>query len=480
MKKLTPLIFIICCLPVISIGQQSLTLYGMKDLSQAFYLNPGFKQKNRVYVSLPIGIQTFAINHSGFTLNQLLEKTNNDSLMIRPDLAIDKMEAQNVISFEQSSELLGFGFKFKGKNFVSFSTSVKSNFNLTYPRDLFRFVNEGNGGSTFLGSRASLDGLGINSSVYSEYAIGYNRSVTNKLTVGGRVKLLSGISNVHTSNSVLGISTDSETFDITIDGQLTIKSSNSLFFTDTLYKGIQPQTIFSTAAYDFKNIGYGIDAGASYKLNDRLEFSASVVDLGMIKWKANTRNFESKDVNYKFQGVDLNSVLFDSSEVGKFLTDTLNKIFGLNSFKQSYSTSLYTRFYLGGTYNINKSFSSSITLHNQLIANRLRTGAAIAFNVHLRNWLNFSINYAAFGRSLRNVGLGLSLKGGPLQFFLISDNILTFINPENTKNLHLAFGLNLCIGALKDKDGDNIKDKKDLCPDLYGKPENKGCPDPKN
>jgi outer membrane protein OmpA-like peptidoglycan-associated protein len=480
MKKLLALIYLVLCLPIISIGQQALTLYGMKNLSQAFYLNPGFQQKNRVHVSIPLGIQSISLNHSGFTLNQALEKTNGDSLIIRPDLAIEKMGKRNVIAFEQSSELLGFGFKIKKKNFISFSASLKSNFIFTYPRDLFRFASEGNGSSTFLGNRASLDGLGINSSVYSEYALGYNRSLNKSLTVGGRFKLLSGITNIHTSNSELGISTDSDTYDITIDGKMAIKSSNSLFFTDTTNKYIKPQKVFTTAAYDFKNIGFAIDAGASYKLNDKLELSASIVDLGMIKWKENIKNYESSSVNYTFKGVDLNSIIIDSVDVGKHLTDTLEKVFGYSSSSESYSTSLYTRFYLGGVYNLNKTFSTSLTLHNQIAANRLRTGAAIAMNIHARNWLNFSINYAAFGRSFRNVGLGLSLKGGPLQFFVISDNILSSINPANTKNLHLAFGLNVSIGPLKDKDGDDIKDKKDACPELFGKPEFNGCPDSDN
>ena len=479
MKQLFTFILAIFFAPFISFGQQNLTLYGMKDLSQAFNLNPGFYQKNRVYVSLPIGMQSFSLNHSGFTLNQLLEKTSDDSLIIRPDFAIDKMGKRNFVAFEQSSEILGFGFKIKKKNFVSFSASLKSNFVFSYPRDLFRFINEGNGSQTFLGNRASLDGLGINSTIYTEYALGYNRSISKKLTVGGRLKLLSGIANVHTSKSKLGITTDSETFDLTIDGQMAIKSSNSLVFSDTS-KNTSPEDVLSTAAFDFKNIGFGIDAGASYKPNDQLEFSASVIDLGIIRWKSNTMNYESSNVEYTFRGVDLNALIIDSIDVGKHLSDTLEKVFGYSSHSKSYSTSLYTRFYLGAVYNFNKTFSSSFTLHNQMIAKRLRTGTAIALNMHLRNWLNFSVNYAAYGRSLRNVGLGLSLKGGPLQVFVISDNILSYLNPANAKNLHLSFGLNVSIGPLKDKDGDDIKDKKDSCPELYGKLEFNGCPDSDN
>jgi outer membrane protein OmpA-like peptidoglycan-associated protein len=479
MRSLLLLTYLFLFLPIITFGQQNLTLYGMKDLSQAFYLNPGFNQKNRVYISLPLGIQTIGLNNSGFSLHNLLEKTADDSLIIRPEMAIEKMGRRNFLAFEQSSELVGFGFKVKKKNYFSFNASIRSNTILSYPRNLIQFLVEGNGSDAFLGNRTSLDGLGIYGSAFSEYAFGYNRSVSNKLSIGGRLKILSGIANVHTLNSELGVTTNSETFDISIDGQMALQSSNAIHFLDSSNAQNALKTLINSA-YDFKNIGIGIDAGANYKLNNGLEFSASILDLGLIKWKTNTKNYESANVDYTFRGVDLNAVIFDSLDVGKHLSDTLQKVFGYSSNNESYTTSLFTRFYLGSVYNINNTFSSSFTLHNQLMANRLRTGAAIAMNMHIRNWLNFSVNYSAFGRSFRNIGLGLSLKGGPLQFFLVSDNILAFINPANAKNLHLSFGLNLSIGPLKDKDGDDIKDKKDECAELFGKPEFHGCPDSDN
>jgi outer membrane protein OmpA-like peptidoglycan-associated protein len=464
-------------LPFVSLAQQNLTLYGMKDLSQAFYVNPGFYQKNRVYVSLPIGIQTIALSHNGFTLGHLLETTNNNSY-IQPERAISKMGKLNLIAFEQSSELFGFGMKIKKKNYLSFSASLKSNAIFSYPRSFFQLLNEGNGSSSLMDQRLSMDGLGFYGNIYSEYALGYNRSLSDKLCVGGRLKLFSGIANIATTKSDLGITTNSQSFDLTLDGQIAVNSSNSLYFTESS-KSNEFNKIFPSAAFDFKNIGFGIDAGASYKLNKKFEFSASLVDLGFIRWKSNTKNYVSSRVNYTFTGVDLDSVLLDNIGFDKYL-DTLESVFGYSSNSQAYSTSLFTRLYLGGVYNLNKTFSSSFTLHNQVMANRIRTGAAIGMNMHIRNWLNFSVNYAAYGRSFKNIGMGLSLKGGPIQFFILTDNILCYLNPTNAKNLHLSFGLNVSIGPLKDKDEDGVKDRKDNCPELPGKPEFKGCPDTDN
>ena len=479
MIRCTLLTFCVFWLNTAVFGQQNLTLYGMKELPQSFYLNPGFKQKNRFYLSLPLGYNTVSFNHSGFKLASAYVVGNDDSLVIRPDLAIAKMGKRNLITFDLNNELFGFAFKVKRKNYISFSTSLRENFTFSYPKDLFRFVNEGNGSEAFLGKRASLDGLGVYNNAYIEYALGYNRDISKKLAVGGRVKLISGLANIHTSSSKLGITTNAETFDITIDGQMGVNSSNALYFLDSAGQDAL-MTTFPKAAYNFSNFGLGFDFGGSYKLTDKIELNASLLDLGFINWKTNIKNYESSSVNYTFKGVDVNAVLFDSLDLGNHLADTLSQVFGYQANNEGYRTSLATRFYIGGVYNLNKTFSSSLTLYNQFIASRYRMGAAVAMNMHVRNWLSFAVNYSAYGRSMNNIGVGLRLKGGPLQFYIATDNILVGYNPAKAKNAHLTFGLNLMIGPMKDKDDDGVKNRKDDCPELAGLEKFNGCPDADN
>ena len=92
-------------------AQQNLTLYGLNATPSALYLNPGFVPQNKFYVSVPIGFNSLSINNSGFTLNDLLVKrSTDDSLEIRPDLAISKMKSINFLSMDVASELFGMGF----------------------------------------------------------------------------------------------------------------------------------------------------------------------------------------------------------------------------------------------------------------------------------------------------------------------------------------------------------------------------------
>jgi len=449
-------------------SQKNFTLYHLNQTSQANYLNPGFKNKNRVYVSLPIGMQTVSLMNSGFKLSDLIEtRAKDDSLNLNIGNAISKMAKTNYLNAEVSNELLGFGFRIK-KNFFSFNVTHRFQSRFTYSKDLFSFAIQGNG-KDFLGKRASFDGLGFDLMSYVEYGLGYNRDVNDKLTVGGRIKFLSGIANLQTVRSQFGISTDPTSFDLTIDGGMRLNSSNL----DTT--ALKDPFKIAQSAFSFKNSGLALDLGASYQLSQKLQLNASLLDLGYIRWTTNVTNYISSDVSYTFKGIDLNDSLSS-----KHLTDTLTKVFNQHQEHDSYTTKLHTKFYLGAKYEFNKNFYSSALLYNEIVASKYTAGLSVAINARLKNWLYASLNYSAYGRSYNNVGFGFNIKGGPIQFYVMSDNILAFLNPEKAKHVHASFGMNIVIGPRRDKDEDGIPNKKDDCKDVPGLAHLKGCPDKDN
>jgi hypothetical protein len=399
-------------------------------------------------MSFPLGMQSFGVSHSGFTVNDLFQKRSfDDSLELRPDIAIEKMAKVNHVNFEAQNELFGMGIRFK-KNYVSFNVTNRTQFNFLYSQDLFKFALQGNG-KEFIGQRASLDGLGVNLNSYIEYGIGYNREINPKLTVGARFKLLSGIANVHTSKSKLGIYTDPDDFDLTIDGAMRVNTSNvAPFYEDTTGTFMNNGYEY---AYNFTNKGFGFDFGATYQLSKKLQVNASIVDLGFINWTSNTKNYVSNEVNYTFQGIDLNGFFEDSVDVLERLTDSLEQVFSQTENTDSYTTSLYTRFYIGAQYQLNKQFNGNVLLYNEFVNKRYRPGLIMSLNTKLGQWLTASVNYSIYGRSFTNLGFGLSLRGGPIQWYITSDNVLGFMFPQGSKNLHIMTGFGIMIGK-PDKD----------------------------
>ena len=450
-------------------SQKSFTLYHLNETAQSNYLNPGFKQKNRFYLSLPLGMQNISVLNSGFKLADLIQtRPQDDSLNLTPSLAISKMAKLNFLNVEMSNEIFGLGFRLK-KSYFSMNVTNRIQSRLSYSKDLFSFALEGNGGE-FLGKRAAFDGLGIDLMSYVEYGIGYNRDVNDKLTVGGRVKILSGIANVQTKKSQLGISTDATSFDLTIDGGYQLNTSNldSSVMNDP--------TTLANSAFDFKNFGLALDLGASYRLTNKIELNASLLDLGYIKWANNVTNYASNDFNYKFTGINLNDSLASDK-----LKDTLSEIFNQKQTHDTYTTKLHTKFYLGGKYQFNNFFSTSALLYNEIVASKYTAGISLSMNAKVNNWINTSINYSAYGRSYNNIGFGLNLKGGPVQFYVMTDNIMAIINPEKAKHAQITFGFNfIVVGPKRDKDRDGVPNKKDECRNEPGLPQLNGCPDRDN
>lgn len=448
-----------------SVAQQNFTMYSMTKMGQAHYENPAYRANGKVYIGIALGSHSFGANHSGFTVNKILvPRKYDDSLQFDQEALKKALWKRNYIATDIRNELFGLGINIK-KNYFSLSVTNRTSVNVIYPKDLIVLALEGNGKS-FLGKRASFDGLGAKIDGYVEYALGYNREINEKLRVGGRLKFLSGYANFTTRKSKLGLTTDEETFDLTIDGKFKFQSSGVGGFVDK--DSTNDEFDFKTP-FNFKNFGIALDLGGTYQLTDKIGVSASLLDFGFIRWKTQTASYETDDLDFRFEGVDVKQYLNDSTDYLNRVLDTLRSKVDNDITSEAYTSTLSSRFYLGGTYKVTDWFTAGVTSYNQILNNRWRTSLILSGTIQLKNWLGFTANYSIYGRSMANIGLGLTLRGGPIQFYVMTDNILA-INYLGTKNAHVSFGINLLIGKLDKKaskdsyggKGDTRKDKKKL------------------
>jgi hypothetical protein len=430
-------------------AQKNQTFYALDNTAQSHYLNPAFRPKSKLFISfLVLPVQSFGVSNSGFNLNDMLSKrSQDDSLQLDPDKAIKKMKKLNYLTLESYNEIFAFGIR-KEKSYFSFGITNRLISNVIYSKDLFQLAAEGNGQS-FLGKRASFDGIGVNVNSYIEYAFGFNKDISEKFTFGGRIKVLSGVANVNTRKSKFGLFTDETTFDLTIDGSATINTSGVKPFYDTLLKDNYNPI---GNAYNFKNFGLALDLGATYQVTKKIKVSASLLDLGFINWKTDNATFISNNIDYRFEGVDLNRFLKDSTDlVFDQLKDTLKNVFSREENNAKYKTGLATRFYVGATYDLNEKFNLGATIFNEVIKSKYRAAIIVSSTVKLKNWLSATVNYSQQARSTGNIGIGFSLRGGPFQFYVVTDNVLGFISPGNSKNFHASFGFNFLLGKIDDK-----------------------------
>lgn len=502
MKNITKyLLLLITTFPINSLlAQQDLTLYNMEVVPQRMYANPAFfPSYSKVNIGLPmLSSQYINFSNSGFKYSDLVKHRADDSLYIDYDGMLDKLKDNNYLTVAAQPDILSFGFTVQDVNYFSFNITEKVNFRFRYPKGLMEFIGKGNGG--LLGQEVAFN-LGVDFIHYREYGFGYSRIVNDKLTVGGKLKYLYGMENVWTEDADLSLTTDANDFSLTAKSNFKVNTS----LDTNLINGGE----FSASDYAFKkkNKGLGIDLGGVYKLNEKISVNASIIDLGFIKWKEDVTNYQSNDPNatFTFSGMDMNDLLNDTSNTDQFqeALDSIAEVFKIDTLHNVYRTSLSTQIYLGGNYYFTEKMNVGAILYGQFFDKKIHPALSLSFNQRLGKWLNYSLSYSMYNRSYNNIGLGIGLNLGPVQLYVVSDNILGAFKPQNTKNIHLHAGINLTFGRgkedkdknikekdklesivdqvvkeeVKDQDKDGIVDSLDVCPEVVGLAELMGCPD---
>lgn len=448
MNRLLLIALVFLCAPVTSLGQMDHTLYGFRTVPQSIKMNPAMRPYSKVNTTLIPAFSSFSVgaNTSGLVFNDLSGTVD----ATRFEEALDRMKDRNFLSTNIELELLHAGFKL-GKNYFSASATERARFSLVYPADLVRLVWEGNG-KTFLGERANMDNLALNAEWYREYGVGVQRTVAKSLHIGARVKYVTGFYNVNTRNSQLGLYTDSLSFDLALDGAFELNTSGIIddnaddLLGDTSGFQFNPQDLLFT-----NNNGFGLDVGIFYEGESGLNISASVINIGQLTWREKVKTYDNADISFNFSGVPIDDILNngdDSSATSslELLQDSLTSIFGVGENENPYNTALPTQ----GFISFNQSFFDILEVgvlgtaryQDQVI----RMGVRASGSVFLGKWLGFSMNYGVYGGSFVNVGAGLSLAAGPVQFYAMSDNVLAFIRPYESKNGSVRVGFNLVIG----------------------------------
>ncbi len=474
-------------------AQQELGLYNMRYLQQSGFTNPSFFHECNVNIGTP-GISSIAFRNSntGFVLTDLMELGSDDSITLTPDKVLDAMADLNYFENELRYDPIHFGFRVN-RNYFGFNISVRNQFRLSYPRDFFTLLLKGNGSPELLGGEgANLDGLGLDLSTFTEIGFRYARKfgALEQLSIGIRPKLLLGAFNVHSRRSEISLQTDENTFDLT--GRATFElNTASVVNPDPILDAIRDTGDIDIAAGDifsFNNIGFGVDFGATYDMNEKIQFSGAVTDLGFIRWKSNTKTFEYEDKEFTFNGLNsFEDLLLDSdgadlgdtaSSYFEDLLDSLGNEFAATETEDPYTTWLTARINLGANYQLAEKHNVGILVNSHFVKRKLRSAMTLSYGFRIRKWLGLHANYSIYNRSFNNIGVGFSGNIFPFQFYILTDNVLGVPFYENSKNTHLRWGINWTIGCKKkDRDGDGIPDKDDDCPKEAGPTELKGCPD---
>ena len=445
-KFLITLIFLSFVFSISLRAQQNNTFYLMHDVPQSNLLNPAVQIKCKWFVGIPLLTSTqLNYSNSTFSYNDL-----GVSSSLNFENLYNNIKKTNLISTELHLDLLSIGYR-RDDYYITFNIAEKVNAGLTYPGSIFELA--WNGNTQFLGETVEFNNLRTNTVYYREYSLGVSKVWDAYNIFGIRAKLLFGKANIYSGKSEMSLYTNPNTFNLQVEGDININSSFPLTINQDANGNITGITAGDIDYISFlmngKNKGFALDLGWIHQYNEDITLSASILDLGFIRWKTDLNNVQLTG-SFDYSGVGLGTGFDDAG----YILDIRDSLF--NSYTQTVTQDKYyswlpTQIYLGGMYQYMPKLGIGVVNRNVIYRNKLHSSITLSANTTFWSKLSGSLSWSYLNNTYKNVGLALAWHGRGLQFHAVSDNILGFFKPLDARTLNLRFGFGLMLGCPKNK-----------------------------
>jgi len=455
-------------------SQNKELLYDFTEIPQAILLNPGMNTSFSWFAGVPLASGIYGqAGTSGITVNDLFANDGVDFNLKVRTRALNGMSKRDEFGATVNIDLLNGGFRSKKnpKDFYSFGVYFESSTILYWPQDLAYLAFEGNADQ--LGRRFDLGHLKTRGEGLTVFHFGLNKELNRSLTVGARAKLYSGIYDFHSS-------TNSGYF-VTNEGQNNLLSNTLVADMQLRTSGIEEirtiidneaegtvASVITKRALLGGDLGLGIDLGFTYQLNDRTVVTGSLLDLGFVYHSGDIKGY-SLQGSATTEGVEV--ILPDAfddanSDFWQDLVDEIEAQLPFEDNNTSYITFRPTQLYGSLRYNFGEPvngdldcdcdigvtnadtrFSYRNALGVQLHAiNRPRGPQAALTAFYLRrvgNFLGLKTTYTVDKFSMTNIGLGINVQAGPVNFYVLGNNLLGYQNLADSHYASFQIGFNI-------------------------------------
>lgn len=440
------------------VGAQLLrTSYFMEGATNRVQLNPAL-QPTRGYFNVPVvGMFNVSATSNSLGTQDIIDIIDSDDDFLNNTQLFDQLKADNRLNVSLNTDVLSFGF-YKGKGFWTFNVGLRTDVNASIPKSMFEYMRDMDSEEfQWEGQQFDIRNQQLSINAYTEVGLGYSRSITDRLTVGGRLKFLAGVGNMNLDIKQMSIysnipddwnnipSGDIDKYRASIKTDARLESS---FKGMALSYSQEPGRGDEIEDMEFDNFGIGgyggaIDLGATYRLLNNLTLSAAILDLGFISWSKDATIVASANRDQTFDK--------DNYEEFETLTQDgdilLNyDLMGLKEEEsKSRTTTLAPTLVLGGEYALfNNKVAFGILSTTRFNPNRTDSELTLSANYRPKSWFNAGVSYSmiqSLGKSF-----GLALKLGPL---MVGTDYM-FLG-SNSKSVNAYLGLSFPLGAKKKK-----------------------------
>ncbi|WP_337788659.1 DUF5723 family protein [Phocaeicola plebeius] len=435
--------------------------YFMEGTSARLQLNPGL-QPTKGYFNMPI-IGSFNMSASSNVLgtSDIIDLMNSGSDLYSNDKLFNRLKADNRLNVNLNTDILSFGW-YKGKGFWSVNVGLRADFGAALAKDMFSMMRTMNGFAledvAGTNQSYSLSNQTLNMKAYAEIGLGYSRRITEKLTVGGRVKVLLGLARAEMNINQFDLNLDvpnlrnyqddasrgelspsdwyGKGYSYAADGNVitTLKGGGMTFDNNGMIDNFD----LDAGDLGIAGSGFGIDLGASYKVWDNLTVSASILDLGFLKWKESETTVATVS-GEAHETIDASN--YDRYIGGDFLSFERFDFEEGSPEKVKTKTRLYSTLLLAGEYGLLNNKLSVGAMYTARFAEP-KTLNELTFLATFRpkNWLNAAISYSPIQASGKSIGLAVKL--GPL---FVGTDYMFF--GGNSKSVNGFLGISFPLGG---------------------------------
>ncbi|MDC0584695.1 DUF5723 family protein [Bacteroidales bacterium] len=464
------ILLFVCVLTIES--QTYNSLYHSKFIPERHLVNPSYQPLPGFYLGVDAALTTYL----PFALQDIadIESIGDTTNMVLSNSKLNELKGSKLLR----AELLGafsFGFRVNNKTYITFNLSPKVFSHAGLPIE---------GISDYLSTaKMDLSELNMLGMGYNEFAFGFSQRSDNNVTLGVKLKYLSGLGIFQTQNNGLKISTSSGDGYLESDIEVQTQLPVSIVENNEGHPNFDSLEIAEFSSFnDYKEVflnsgsGFGLDIGISVKPSKKFSFSASVIDFGYINWKSTPYSLNIKG-DYNTRGVPLDSLIGNDNDYTFNAQDTLNAYFDFQSSRAAFTTFTPVQIFIGAEYDITPTVGVGIVSNTRFVQSKPYQQFTLSLNTRLGRTLSFSPTVSMYNYSDPACGFLLAMRpvlpflhiyfgvdNIPLPFKYYVDSSKKFYNfdevsilPSNMYGIAIRFGLNFVIGynsyerKLKDK-----------------------------
>ena len=409
--------------------------------------NPATDLPYESVMSLVVGNIGLDVQNSTLRYDNLFEfDAQGKPTTINPRKFANSLRENNFLGINLNVDLFTLYRRLNRNSMLTFNYGVKTQADLKFNDGLFKLLSYGN--SAFVGENnpAKVD-LDVNAQVYQEFAVGYQRNITEQFSVGGRAKLLFGFANITTDAFDAQLFTDADSYALRLMENVAVRAALPMAI--YAHEGELLTNGPFKVGQVFRNPGFGVDLAAEYRFNDRFSAVAAVHDLGFIHWGLNNLEMKSK-VNDAGQFYDNGAFLFDGMDIDLFadqnylnhFLDSLQRYFDLSfTSMEKYNTALNTNLLLRGNYDLDANNRFSLQMQGRFLGSGFRPAMTLAYSGSFFHMLDVCATYTVMPGSYDNIGLGIAGVFDTFHIYLTTNNIIGCFSPLNASGLNAQMGI---------------------------------------